>query len=469
MSGPEARHGAAAAALALLAALAPLPGSSAIAATANQAASAPKATMEELTDAAALAIRNGDIDKALALIARGVDTKGALSSGDTLLHDAVVFGGDKTVIAALLRAGASATAPNSFGETPLQAALSHAHYQHDAQGVARMLAVAEQLLAAGATLDVSDGNGRTLFQRALEWRQPALLERLLQRGLPMPDDALLRALKAADDAPGLQIAAALLKAAQPRHLMARDDEGQGTAHIAAKQHERLPLLRHLADRGVDLKAVDQQGQTVFAAAAFAANLPALQWLAGRGAMSLQADADGQTPLHLASYGPRAEVLRWLLAQGADMSARDKRGRRALDIAIANKRFAWRSPEEKLVLVGLLGGTREDVLRGRYAEHPLHMAIRKKDLTLIESLLKQGADPNVRDASGHTPLWTALDACAWPASVDFGRRLLPLLLRYGADPRRTVTEHEDETYIEQARSFRVIGVLERELSRHSPLR
>ena len=469
MSRPKTRHRAASAALALAAALAQWPGTSAMAATANQATSAPKATMEELTDAAAFAIRNGDNDKALALIARGVDTRGTLSSGDTLLHDAVVFGGDKAVIAALLRAGASAKAINSFGETPLQAALAHAHYQHDSQGVPRMLAVAEQLLAAGATLDASDGNGLTLFQRALDWRQPALLERLLQRGLPMPDDALLQALKAADDAPGLKIAAALLKAAQPRHLMARDDEGQGTAHIAAKQQERLSLLQRLAERGVDLRAVDQQGQTVFAAAAFAANLPALQWLAGRGALSLQADADGQTPLHLASYGPRAELLRWLLAQGADMNARDKRGRRALDIAIANQRFASRSPDDKLVLVQLLGGGPADVLRGRYAEHPLDMAIRQKDLKLVESLLKQGADPNARDASGHTPLWTALDACSWPASVDFGRKLLPLLLRHGADPRRTVTEHEDRTYIELARSFRVIGVLEREMSRHSTLR
>lgn len=469
MSRLKPRHLATGTALALLAALAQLPGSPALAATANQAASTPKAPMEALTEATAFAIRNGDIDKALALIARGVDTKAAPSSGETLLHDAVVFSGDKALIAALLRAGAPVRARNSFGETPLQAALSYAQYQHQPEGGARMLVVAEQLLAAGASLDASDADGRPLLLRVMEWRHPPLLQRLLQRGLPMPDDALLQALRAAGDAEGLGNAKLLFAAAQPRHLKARDDQGKSTAHLAAAQRELLPLLQRLAERGADLKAIDAGGQTVFAAAAFAANLPALQWLAERGALSLQADADGHTPLHLASYEPRPEVLRWLRERGADLNARDRRGRRALDIAIANERFAWRSPAEKLVLVELLGGGPADVLRGRYAEHPLDMAIRKKDLKLVESLLKQGADANVRDASGHTPLWAAIDACSWPASVDFGRKLLPLLLRYGADPRRTVNEHEDETYIDLARRSRVLDLLEREMSRHSPLR
>jgi ankyrin repeat protein len=347
--------------------------------------------------------------------------------------------------------------------------MSHAHYKHEPQGVERMLAVTEQLLAAGAKLDVSDESGRPLFQRALDWSKPALLKHLLQRGLPMPDDALLNALKAAQDAASLESVEILLKAAQPRHLKARDDIGQSTAHVAAARRELLPLLQQMAGRGVDLKAVSQRGETVFAAAAFAANLPALQWLAGRGAMSMQADANGQTPLHLASYGPRPEVLRWLLAQGADLNARDKRGRRALDIAIANQRFAYRSPEQKLELVELLGGGPADVLRGRFSDHPLHQAIAATDLKRIEALLKQGADPNVRNASGHPPLGDAITACAWPASRDFGRKLLPLLLRYGADPRLPLDENEDETLIDHARTTRVFDVLEREMSRHSTLR
>lgn len=465
MNLPRPRCRTAGAAFALAAALAQLPGAPAVAAPAGQAASAPQVTMEERTEAAAHAIRHQDSAQALALITPGLDVDRPLTGGDTLLHAAAVFRGDQAVIAALLRAGAAVDARNIAGETPLQAALSHAHYQHQDHGVERVLAVAEQLLAAGAQLDVRDTSGRPLFQRALDWRKPALLKTLLRRGLPMPDDALLNALKAAHDGASLDNAEILLKAAQPRHIQARDDIGQSTAHAAVARRELLPLLQQLAERGVDLKAVDQRGQSVFAAAAFAANLPALQWLAQRGAMRMQADANGQTPLHLASYGPRTEVLRWLLEQGADLNARDRRGRRALDIAIANGRCAWRSPEQKLALVELLGGGPEDVRRGRFAEHPLLQAIVATDLKRIEALLKQGADPHVRGVSGHTPLWDAIVACSWPASVDFGRKLLPLLLRHGADPRRTVDEHEDRTCIDLARTSRVLDVLEREMRRY----
>ena len=428
---------------------------------ANQAHPSP-ATMQANSESASLAIRNGEAARARALVVVGVDPAWVDATGATLLHQAVVFSGDARLVAALLRAGTSARARDGSGETPLVAALDHAHYQHQDDAVERLLGVVDLLLAAGARLDAPDAQDRPLLHAVLQWRQPTLLTALLRRGLPLPDGALLEALAGADDANSREIAGLMLRVAGARQLAARDAQGRSPAHLAAQHPERLPLLQALAGRGADLKARDARGQSVFAAAAFAGRLPALQWLAGQGALSLQADADGQTPLHLAAYEPRIEVLCWLLAQGADPDARDRRARRALDIAIANHRFAWRSPADKLSLVQALGGDAADLRRGRFAEHPLHLAITAQDLARIESLLRQGADANVRDDAGRTPLWKALGDCAWPVSHEFGRRLLVLLLRHGADARLTSSEHEDETLLDFARALRQGELLEREM-------
>lgn len=423
-----------------------------------------KAGMQAHTEAASLSIRSAQPRAALAWVQQGIDPAWQSPAGQTLLHEAMIFSGDAVLVSALLRAGASVHAVSTAGETPLVSALAHAQYQHAPDGPQRLQQVLDLLLGAGARLAVRDGAGRPLLHHVLQWRRPALLQGLLQRGLELLDTALLDALGAAEDPPGLELATLLLQHAQARHLAARDDEGRSPAHRAAERADRLPLLQQLAARGADLKAVDATGGTVFAAAALGDNLPGLQWLAARGAGSLQPDADGQTPLHRAAYTPRPQVLGWLLAQGAERDARDRRGRRALDIAIATERFASRTPEEKGALVKLLGGDEHDIRRGRFANHPLHQAIAARDARQVETLLAQGADVNVRDSTGHTPLSAALSLAAFPAEREWGLRLMALLVRHGADARLPVTEHEDKTVAQQARELRLGERLDQELQR-----
>lgn len=422
------------------------------------------ASMQAHSEAASQAIRRGQPESARGWVELGIDPAWQSPAGDTLLHEAVVFSGDAALVGALLRAGASVHAVNGAGDTPLVAALAQAHYQHAADGPRKLQAVLDLLLASGARLAVRDSANRPLLHLVLQWRRPALLHSLLLRGLELPDTGLLAALQAADEPQGLEVAILLLQHAQARHLAARDDEGRSPAHLAAERADRLPLLQQLAARGADLEALDATGATVFAAAALHDNLPALQWLAARGAASQQGDADGQTPLHRAAYEPRPQVLGWLLALGAERDARDRRGRRALDIAIATHRFAFRTPEEKLALVQLLGGGAQDIRRGRFSDHPLHQAIAARDARRVEALLAQGADANARNASGHPPLSTALSMAAFPAEREWGYRLLALLVRHGADARLTVTEHEDKTLTDLARELRLGDRLDQELRR-----
>lgn len=457
------------AALLLAAAAAPAQDRSATMSTIN-AAAAPDGRAEALS----LAIRRGDAVGARALVAAGADPRRSDVIGNTSLHEAVIYLGDAALVEALLRSGAAVNARNGNGETPLQAALAWAHYRGAGDGLQRLQAVTEKLLAGGAAVDVADSDGRPLFGRALDLRHAPLLQRLLAAGAVMPDDTLLQALRAAEGEADLALLDVVLRHARPRHLAASDDAGAGPVHLAAYQPRLLPALRWLAERGADLRARDRHGATPFAMAAAGDNLAALQFLAARGAMRLEAaDDEAQTPLHLAAYGGRAEVLQWLVQQGASLAARDVAGRRPLDIVIDTERFAHRSPADKRVLVRLLGGDEADVARGRHFGHPLHRAIAARELHTVERLLKEGADPDLRDESGHAPLWAALAySSALPASAaehEFGRRLLRLLLRHGADPTRVLDARQRTTYVDHARALRIGELLESEMRRHPPRR
>ena len=247
------------------------------------------------------------------------------------------------------------------------------------------------------------------------------------------------------------------------------------------------VVKRLLARGANANTTDTRGLTPAAAAIEMASLPLLKLLTQWGAklppdalprtlalgtrveliqflldhpsdvdLALR-NASGQTLAHLAAQSDkRLFLLRWLVQHGADLQARDRWGRRALDIAIDTHRFAFATDTDRLALSTLLGGNATDVLRGRTSKHPLHVAIWAEDLREINRLLTAGANANVKDETEHTPLGQAIDlASGGPATADqiaFGRKLLPLLLKHGADTtlRLPVTM---ETYDEYARSRR----------------
>ena len=55
----------------------------------------------------------------------------------------------------------------------------------------------------------------------------------------------------------------------------------------------------------------------------------------------------------------------------------------------------------------LGGERGDGLRGRCSDHSLHAAEFSRDIRAVERILESGASPNLKDASGNTPLYRAI--------------------------------------------------------------
>ena len=399
-------------------------------------------------------------------------------NGSTPLHQAVIFWGDPGVIEAMLARGADVNARDDQRRTPLLVAVAHAHYLWHDGGIAKLETVVSLLVKHGAAVETAASDGRTALRYAMEHVQVngsalSLVETLLSHGAKFPADALATALANGAGSCYLDLVRLVLMRADGLDVTLRDTSGGSFAHRAAGSPKTLFLLEWLEARGADLRAVDLDGCTVFAEAAGAVggNLPALEWLQARGYATMQPTAYGFTPLHLAALDPRPAVLQWLVAAGGDLSTRDVLNRRPLDVAIDTHRFAFRTNEQKLELVTLLGGSEADLARGRFHDHPLHLAGRAGDLSAIKRLLKAGGDPNAKSESGNTLLRTAIDRVSrFPFTPDehrFGEKLLPLLFEYGADATLRMGDGMNCTYEEHARQLGVSEEFERARRRYKP--
>jgi len=125
------------------------------------------------------------------------------------------------------------------------------------------------------------------------------------------------------------------------------------------------------------------------------------------------DPDGERPLHVAASGGRWVVAELLLKQGADIDAPDSEGRTPLLVAL----LAGRTQ----VAIELIKRGAAFDANGLLREMTLAGV---SDRDVVDLLVKRGADPNHRDNDGKTPLILALEK---------GDRLMAkLLLSRGAD-------------------------------------
>jgi len=148
------------------------------------------------------------------LLAAGADVNQADGVGNTLLIDAVRQG-QGAFVAQLLRQGADVNHRNRHQRTPL-------HFVED-------VAIAEQLLAAGARADALAPNAGTPLHWAIASNQPELFQLLIKAGSD------INAYCAACEAP------------TPLH--------------ATIFHDRIPMLTQLLAAKANLTQVDENGQT----------------------------------------------------------------------------------------------------------------------------------------------------------------------------------------------------------------
>lgn len=171
-----------------------------------------------------------------------------------------------------------------------------------------------------------------------------------------------------------------------------EDRGARAIHLAANFGE-LETLNLLLDVGADIDARDKMGQTPLILAAATENLKVVKVLLDRGAdKEAREFGKGQTPLMRASRLGFLEIAVALVESGAAINAVDNDGRSPLKLAAT-----------KISYVNVGGGA------------------------LIEYLVKNGADLNVKESAGYTSLSWAMQETDDP---DY-RKIADLLRKLGA--------------------------------------
>lgn len=312
------------------------------------------------------ATREGDIERALALVAAGADPDAAPSTGDRdlrpVLQLAALLPGTR-LLRALITHGADVNRA-SGGLTPLLAATRDSLHGRadavmtllanganplacDAEGhtalhgaaLSEEPVVAAMLLDAGAPINALSRSGVSALAAACRAANWPLVKFLLERGAkPNPaggEPALVAAAGIADDDPqGVRL---LLK--QRTAINATDQRLRSALMTAATEgHEQI--ARTLCAAGADVNLIDRHGSTALMEAARAGAVGIVQLLAESAPDARVRDQHGRDALTLACQSPHAhaDTVRALIALGGDPTAAGADGRSALDHAATAGRW-----------------------------------------------------------------------------------------------------------------------------------
>lgn len=170
-----------------------------------------------------------------------------------------------------------------------------------------------------------------------------------------------------------------------------------------------------------LQAVDKSKKSPLHVASKCGHTTLTSVLISRGYSVHLRDKFLRTPLHLACQFGNGTVTDVLLKSKSDIYSRDSIGRTCLHYAATSN---------SIEIITLLLGTDPDLVHTKdaYGRHPLHYSVwnsNPNQLEIAKKLLDAKCEVDSIDDEGMTPLHYAAD----------GRkgRIIPLLLRYGANP------------------------------------
>eukprot|EP00047_Mylnosiga_fluctuans_P000016 m.183756 g.183756 ORF g.183756 m.183756 type:complete len:1071 (-) comp10001_c0_seq29:385-3597(-) len=388
-------------------------------------------------------LRHADASMIRALLERGADVNAKLEdsvanthNGKTALLTAITTCGPERgdlingdVIRALLDGGADVNMATDEGETAVHLAVRQCKKQPASVEIVRLL------LARGASASAPDISGCTPLHLAVQIGAPPEVARLLlDHGADVhaqrqDGSAVIHTVCRTER--GLDLIRVLLDAGADIH--AADADGR-TAISMVRYHasSAADLLRELLARGIefDVTAQTASGWSPLHAAAKEgdAGLDLALALLDRGAHetidNMTVRQETALALAISSSAPSTELLRVLLARGADVN----KGRA---ISALHHAVGMAPPDlERIALlldsgasIGAPGDIFDDLLQAAVSavcdDHP--------SLDVVRLILDRGADPNPASAAGGTFLIHLLRS---PSNVP--EDLVRLLLERGAD-------------------------------------
>ncbi len=239
---------------------------------------------------------------------------------------------------------------------------------------------------------------------------------------------------AARDGDAARVRALLAAQAKP-DVNQRTADGTSALHWAV-HHGDADLVARLLAAGADANVHNDYGASPMSEAAVRGDVGVLRALLAAGASVESANADGQTALMILARTSNLPAAQLLISRGANVNAHEQwRNQTAL---------MWAAAEVQPAMVGLLLAhgakvdersqvndwarqvTAEPRMQARPAGGftPLLYAARAGCLECVQRLLKAGANPNLADPEGVSPLLLSI--------LNFHFDVAALLIQRGAD-------------------------------------
>jgi ankyrin repeat protein len=404
-----------------------------------------------------------------------VDLSGALTEAlQTARHDhAEHRHGYIAIIKALIGGGANIEQP-CFGSTPLRQAVCKA----DAELVAVLLSGGANPNAETFSPFAKSPKGRrgkawnywnTVLHEAVDKGSLPIAEALLTAGAdPNRTDHEGKTPLAIAQEKGFKDLVAMLQSRTAVHSPRPSGAQPPDVAWRAASEGRLSVLQQLIANGASVNATDAEKATPLHKAAAAGQIPVVKWLAEHGAKLNAKMRNRSTPLLLAADAGQTDVVTFLVLLKADVEAAERGGHTPFTAAVVNEHLEI---ADFLLRHGANPNHRTEAILNMTAL--MHVAGQKL-LKAVEFLLAAGADATLCDARGQNALHHAVSGAVAHKVVDIGpdedlpegppENALPIierLLASGADPN--VRDEEGKTPLNYARKLRltqIVSVLEK---------
>jgi ankyrin repeat protein len=286
-------------------------------------------------------------------------------------------------------------------------------------------------VSKGLNLKSADANGANTFAYAARGGNIDVMKALREKGVPATDIALLMAAQGSRrSSNGIEVFEYLESLKLKPTVTGKN--GENVLHSLVRRPRQEVLIKHFLEKGVDVNAADEEGNTVFMnAAASNREIAVLELLAPKVKNINQANAKGVTALAMAVRGNSPEVVTYLIDKGADIKAVDKSGENLASYLIQSSRGGARGEggnqgaDEFMAKLKILQDKGLDLKAPQKNGNTLyHLAVAKNDLALVKKLEPFQIDVNAKNKEGVTALHKA-------AMVSKDDAILKYLLSIGA--------------------------------------